>query len=414
MDAPVVLTDSQGNELPVGGEVSVVQILTEGTPIASIGGKIIYAPQLSEEDVEVIEEFGNSMAATQIAYKQGSYYQSLVYNFKAGIVYEVYLKSSSAASILFYGLEDAEDTSQQTYQFKLDAGSRILWTPTKDFEALRYGVNGSSEVVVYAYDGLANLGLNHVFFCGHNRTLNTLKAGIEEATKYMDSVLYVDDGEYDLIEEFGNEYFASLNSNSTMSGLQLKNRIKVVFSPNARVLCHYTGDNQYVKSLFSPFNSAQFGFELVNLHLECSNVRYGVHDERNGGKELCRSWYKNCYIELDNTNNTAWVNASCIGGGLGSNHSVNIEGCYFKPRSNNGQTGVYWHNSNDNSNSDFSSYLVIANNYVDGGTINIQSSRNDSSKYTYIFINGNNLSANPVLEITNKTIVKSWNNTIEA
>ena len=35
---------------------------------------------------------------------------------------------------------------------------------------------------------------NHVYFCGAGRELATLKAGIEAATQYMDSVLYVDPG----------------------------------------------------------------------------------------------------------------------------------------------------------------------------------------------------------------------------
>lgn len=409
------IKDYQGNIIDVGGKVDVNPILTSGVPIATIGGKQIFSPSISEEAIEDVKQFSEMSSATLIASRKASGYQTIAYDFKAGVTYEVYLKSANTSALVqFDGLPDVTDTNIRKYAFKIAVGERLLWCPATDFQGIRYGISGSSEVEIYSYDGLMRSGTNHVFYCGANRDIKTLKEGIEIATRYMDSVLYVDAGTYDLIEEFGDDYFANLNSGSTMSGLQLKNRIKIWFSANSKVLCHYQGSNQYVKRLFSPFNSYQYGFELINLHLECSNVRYGIHDERNGSTEQMMSWYKDCYIELDNTNNAAWSNASCIGGGLSSNSSVHIEGCYFKPISNNGKTGVYWHNANDGNNTSFASYVVIQNNYIDGGNISIQDNRNDANNDTYFIISGNKTANGIKLEISNtRDIIRMWDNESE-
>ena len=90
---------------------------------------------------------------------------------------------------------------------------------------------------------------NHIFYCGTGRELSTLKAGIEKATQYMDAVLYVDPGTYDLVSEFGSSYFEGLTSASSLAGLSLKNRIHIIFSPNSKVISHYTGSNHYAMSL---------------------------------------------------------------------------------------------------------------------------------------------------------------------
>lgn len=161
----------------------------------------------------------------------------------------------------------------------------------------------------------------------------TLKEALEYSLMHPYTTIYVGNGTYDLIEEFGADYFSNFNGGSR-AGLKLDNYVHIIFASNARVVCHYTGSNDKIKKDFSPFNTIadgaqQKGFTLENLHLECSNVRYAVHDETSGQVNPYRNIYKNCHIVLDNSNNTQGYQ-QCIGGGLGSSAEIIIENCYFE------------------------------------------------------------------------------------
>lgn len=323
----------------------------------------------------------------------GSYYLKYVHNVNPDMQVLVTLVSSASSGyVQFSGLPDANDTGNSVYQFRLMNGQSILWTPTRDFEALYWGVAGASEVT-FSYPGIYG-DIQKVFHVGANSDYTTLKAGLEEATKYMDSILYVHSGTYDLISEFGNDYFNNLSSIDTMAGLQLKNRVHVIFSSNSKVVCHYTGANTYVRTLFSPFNCYENGFTIENLTLECSNVRYAIHDERNGAVERCQHIYKNCNIKIDNTNNTDWHKSTCIGGGLGSDSYVVIDGCVFNAVEISGNpysVGVYYHQSNNNNVSNHKANILIKNNYFVDGLIALQLSRTDASEDTIFKITNNNI-----------------------
>lgn len=209
----------------------------------------------------------------------------------------------------------------------------------------------------------------HEFYCGVNRELSTLKAGIEKATQYMDSVLYVDAGEYDLVSEFGQSWFDSLTASSFMAGLQLKNRVHIIFSTNAHVVSHYNGNNQYAHTLYSPFNAGEYGFTIENLNLDCSNCRYCVHDERNSAAEQYSAHYINCNFYLDNTENADWEYKSHqIGGGLGTNASIIFENCTFNNASPENRWGLYYHIPNV-ARTNYQSEVVVKNCWFEAGTV---------------------------------------------
>lgn len=260
------------------------------------------------------------------------------------------------------------------------------------------------------------------FYCGATRTLKTLKAGIEEATKYMDSTLYVDAGIYDLVEEFGSAWFEGLTSLDTLSGLMLKNRIHIVFSPNSKVVSHYTGNNQYALSLYSPFNAGEYGFTLENLNLDCSRCRYAVHDERNGYPEQYKSHFINCKMKIDNSNNSAWQARHCIGGGLGSNAEVIVENSVFESDDAANRSAVYYHIPN-NATDDYRSVVTIKDNYFVTGCITLDdvagtpASESDNSEY---LISNNSMpvkydgtdSQGVFNALTKSANVRAWNNEI--
>lgn len=238
-----------------------------------------------------------------------------------------------------------------------------------------------------------SLSAGEIFYCGATRELTTLKAGLEAATEHMGSTLYVDAGTYDLVQEFGSAWFEALDGTKTLVGLQLKNRVHVIFSPNSKVVSHYTGDNEYAQSLYSPFNAGEYGFTLENLTLECSRCRYAIHDERNGGTEIYKSHYINCKVYIDNSENDYWTSRCGIGGGLGANAEVIIENCVWgsdNPDTSNARNAVYYHLSNSTTNTNHRAFVTIKDNYFKTGCIQLDPGRLTTSAENSTFVITNN------------------------
>ena len=242
-------------------------------------------------------------------------------------------------------------------------------------------------------EGLDSLSAGPTFYCGASRELSTLKAGLEAATQFMNGTLYVDSGTYDLITEFGSAWFEALDGTKTLVGLQLKNRVHVIFSPNSKVVSHYTGDNEYAQSLYSPFNAGEYGFTLENLTLECSRCRYAIHDERNGGTEIYKSHYINCNVYIDNSENDYWSSRCGIGGGLGANAEVIIENCVWgsdNPDTSNARNAVYYHLSNSTTNANHRAFVTIKDNYFKTGCIQLDPGRLTTTAENSTFVITNN------------------------
>ena len=277
-----------------------------------------------------------------------------------------------------------------------------------------------NDTVTQSNEKVVNLD-GGVFYCGANRTLKTLKAGIEEATKYMDATLYVDPGTYDLVEEFGQEYFD--NATTTSYGLILKNRVHIVFSPNSKVISHYNGNNQYAHSIYSPFNAGRFGFTLENLNLQCSNCRYAVHDELISSPDQYKSEYVNCKMSIDNSQNTDWPAHHSIGGGLGANGEIVIKNCIFSSDDGAQRWGVSYHIPSVTSVTSYRSTILIENCYFETGSITLQTvndmpeSTSDNSEYMIV---GNSFptkysgtDAQGIYNtLTHSANVREWNNVI--
>lgn len=233
---------------------------------------------------------------------------------------------------------------------------------------------------------------------GANGDFATLKDGIEYAVQFEDAVVNVLAGTYDLITEFGDAYFEALNSNSSeLSGIQIGNGITVNFSPKSKVVCNYTGSNQYARIKFSPFNMipGSKGFTLNGLDLECSNVRYAVHDECNANAAYYENKYIDCKMSKDNSQATGWLNPLVIGGGLGQNGRIEIIRCYFYsetiPPYTTGKS-VNYHNA---SAAGSKSALFVADCFFDGLYTCGLSYYGASTEITEMQVNGCSLPAEP-------------------
>lgn len=235
---------------------------------------------------------------------------------------------------------------------------------------------------------------------GQNGDFATLKDGIAYAVQFEDSVVDVLEGTYDLITEFGSAYFESLGSSSSeLSGIQIGNGITVNFSPKSKVVCHYTGSNQYARIKFSPFNMipGSKGFTLNGLNLECSNVRYAVHDECNANAAYYENKYIDCKMSKDNSQATGWLNPLVIGGGLGQNGRIEIIRCYFYsetiPPYTTGKS-VNYHNA---STAGSKSSLYITESYFDGIYTCGLSYYGASTEITEMQVSGCSLPAEPYI-----------------
>ena len=218
---------------------------------------------------------------------------------------------------------------------------------------------------------------------GVDKEFNTLTSGINFATTIGNCTVYVDDGLYDIIEEYGgNDYFENLTENEVYQnpGIVLGNNVHVIFSSGAKVVCNYTGNNQYVKMHFAPFNAdkrtLQMGvssdFIIENCICEASNVKYVVHDEYNGFDVTYKHIYKNCKFKLDNTNNEYRDTQSSFGGGCGTYGYIELDGCNVIVVPINGVigTGISWHNANNNyAGTDVSNNRIFIKNCVTNGSI---------------------------------------------
>ena len=230
---------------------------------------------------------------------------------------------------------------------------------------LPLGMNDPANDVV----GCGAFDAVHIFHVGENQKYTKLKDGIAAAEEYFDSILYVDACEYDLIDEFGDDYFENFTGQGSYKdgawGIVLKNRIHIIFAENAKVVCHYEGDNQTAATLFSAFNAGRYGFTLENANIDTSGIRYSVHDDRGDADEegYCNK-YLRCRMKHNKVGPIVSGMDQAIGGGFGNNGDILIQDSYFEAVGY--QMPVTYHNS-ANGGTGYRAHCVASGNYLIGG-----------------------------------------------
>ena len=213
----------------------------------------------------------------------------------------------------------------------------------------------------------------------------------------LDTVIYVQDGVYDLEAEFkakyGENFFTDFNKESR-KGLILDNNVKIICSNKAIIKFNYKGDNPLVKQLFSPLNSGRHGFELINATVIASNCRYCVHDERGYSEDFYENVYEKCTFIMDNSGNTDWASKACIGGGLGKNGLITINGCVLDSVGADDNYGILSYHNNTPANS--KSKLLITNNYLKKGTIRL-ASHGTSEEISTMIVGNNKINGNYII-----------------
>lgn len=157
---------------------------------------------------------------------------------------------------------------------------------------------------------------------------NTIYVGQNESyTKLTDALAYAySNGNVKIILRKGT-YDITREIDLPTSGIGpiIGNNTTLFCEQGAEVVCNYTGDNSNVKEEFSPLNAGVGDYKIENLNIRCKNVRYCVHDELGSAAVQYKHEYINCNMYLDNSE-SSWKAPQCIGGGLGENGYIVIDG----------------------------------------------------------------------------------------
>lgn len=363
-----------------------------------------------------------------IALKAGTYYFRNIYTDFTAI--------ENAETKALVSLKTFVGSGRVTDSVTIDYDFNLYVTGNLSFDTLVYGkvvwadypIDSLGNDRVYGIFGIRadsrryQEKVNSVFTVEKDGTgdFTTIKSALETAVVYPNSIVKVGQGTFDLIDEFGADYFANLDAVGN-SGLQLYNDITVEFTSNTLATCHYAGSNENVMRYFSPFNLNKTngrpgGFTLKNLHLECSNVRYGVHDESNASNTSYCNKYLNCVMKVDNRNNTAFSARQCIGGGLGSSSEIIIKDCIFESVVNEGTagTGIVSYHNGGTGRSD----IIIKDCYFKGNDTVKASWHGTSTKVSTMTVSGCSMGMNPYnqAETSGDTVENmeliTWNNEI--
>lgn len=218
--------------------------------------------------------------------------------------------------------------------------------------------------------------LHKVIYVGSGQAYTTIKSALEVANKYGNCDIYVLAGNYDIISEYGGQSALEEAVAGGDYGLRIGYGNRIHFATNAYVTCIYEGSNNLVMERFAPFNAStaenpkKQGFTLIGLNIDCKNVRYCVHDECAGTSKYRNHKYINCTMHLDNTT-SQYISTykSCIGGGLGKDCRIDIQGGYYKSETADAIKGaISYHNAvGTGATANARSEINVDGVYFDGG-----------------------------------------------
>ena len=151
--------------------------------------------------------------------------------------------------------------------------------------------------------------------------------------------------------------------------------IEINFSAGAKVVAHYTGNNDDVKTYFSPFACGNDSI-IDGLVLDCTNLRYGIHPDFRDARDFNSLTIKNCDLRCYRSFDSSIDNNCAIGAGFPLHGSWNIENCVFRSDTSNRVLRIH-----NNANVGAKSIVTIKNCYIEGnGHIEVNSYGSSTEK----------------------------------
>lgn len=309
-------------------------------------------------------------------------------------------------------------------------GGEAEFTAAEDYVALRiqYARTETESATASIYlattsklgitNDLLNMKVEKIFYINQDGTgdYTSFVEGINAACQYMNSIVYVGAGTYDLLSELGSDYIKQAGVGGR-KGLVLKNRVHVICSSqtvlemnNERSL--YDTDSQYdnSKEYLSPINTGVYGCTLENATIIDNNVRYSIHDDQGwDGSTPYQNRFIGCTLIHKNGKY-----GDCIGGGIGENCDIEIRSCYLEGDSDVTRL-AYYHGNNHTGITTAKGHIVVCDNYFDGLGTFVMSNYGDSTETSMAYVSNNSFGSAPEITGSGTTVgMKSWNNEIRS
>lgn len=275
---------------------------------------------------------------------------------------------------------------------------------TMDYGILEYGDN-KLKLTNQAKDNSKDI------YVGATREIKSIREAMKLANKMNGAIVHIDSGTYDLTQDF-QDIINTTELPYDAYGLQLKNNVRVIGEGSDVVIkFHYTGDKEWIKKSFSPFNTGEYGGTLENITIECSNCRYCVHDERGSSRDYYHNRFIKCRFFIDNSKNAPWrYQNCCIGGGLGMHGLIEIDKCLFSNFS-------YYHENAkaDDSKNSFSR-LYITNCYFIKDNFDVSDTypNNPPATKSICYGTNNSFEKYPIAGDKKSWTLYTWNNELRS
>lgn len=258
-----------------------------------------------------------------------------------------------------------------------------------------------------------------------NGDFTSFTEGVISARRKGIKNIYVNEGTYNLITELNAiypNYFTNYNPDETAHypdnrGVAVGYGMKIVFSPRAKLVCNWETPGDSVNRSFSPLYVMNSDVELIGCNIECSNVRYAIHDDPAPNSLKMARWYhrySQCNLKIDNSASQLGFRA-CIGGGFGKQSTIIVEDCTFNSVGVSDTTKIVgWHNTDV---TPARSELVITGCYFVTGTCGVQY-YGTTTEQSNALISNNSLKHAPIKNAETGTstvdnvVMCAWNNEV--
>lgn len=222
----------------------------------------------------------------------------------------------------------------------------ISYTPTENvyvyvsadnrYEAMvvndaEYVLASYTEGVVAIRDSLIPKDIVNIYV-GKDKEYTKLVSAVAAANKVADGKkeinIHIDEGEYNLFEEFGGDAWLS-KVTWRGSGFRLGDKVNLIGKGYVVLRMELPDTATLDQSTYIAGIDLYASNRLENINVYAKNCRYVVHDENDGGNVPLIRVVKNCRFEMLGTQSHLWSYISTYGGGCGGNGQYDFINCIF-------------------------------------------------------------------------------------
>ena len=173
-------------------------------------------------------------------------------------------------------------------------------------------------------------------------------------------------GKHNLYDEIISDTPTFFDNYTGQTGLTIGYNNNYIFDTKASIELTIPSNKHEFYNTLTIFNTNTTNFTLTNANLIAQDCRYCVHDELGGQNGGYAHNYINC--NMKNTSTIEVTYSQCIGGGLGNNGYINIDGGYYEVINNTGtvlehEACISYHNALDSEKVGAKSNIYIKNVY---------------------------------------------------